>query len=307
MNNFLQAAAAYPALRAEEEVELAKAIEAGLLAGERLAAGVPDPALAADYGRLVRLGRDANTRMVLANVRLAAWWASKRVLAGGNGSMSLEDLTAEGALGVVHAVEMFDFTLGFKFSTYASYWVRQRLQRAAARSTAAVVPHATLALLAQMGAAREDLLEDLGRQPSDAELAERMELTVRAVRDLQRVQRTAMSLDADLGAGAGNSVRGRAMTLADGLADAERVDETVCDLDLPLQVHRLLSNLTPRERRVVALRFGMGGHEPHDVAETARALAVDEAMVRAALAGALTKLRSADGVEELHVYLEQAA
>lgn len=293
-----------PLLRAEQEVELAHAIEAGLLAAEKLATRtVRDPQLVMDLHRLVRLGRDANERFVLANLRLVEFWARRRWLAGANGGLSLEDLVAEGMVGLVHAVEMFDFTLGWKFSTYASWWIRQKQQRASARNTAATIPHHVLQQLAELHAVREDLTDQLRRAPDEAEVAAALRTTRQHVRELGFIERRAVSLDQQLGRVSGQS---RA-TLGDLLPDASAdVDAEVCDLDLSREVRRLLQGLTSREQRVLSLRFGLAGHEPHTVDETARVLGVPAALVRDALTGALGKLRAHDDVEALHIFLEAA-
>lgn len=295
-----------PRLRAEEEVELARAIEAGLLAAERLATRTTrDPQLLMDLHRLVRLGRDANERFVLANVRLVEFWARRRWLAGSNGGLALEDLVAEGMVGLVHAVEMFDFTLGYKFSTYASWWIRQRQQRAAARNTAATIPFEVLGQLAELHSAREDLAGRLGRPAGEGELADAMGTTRQRVRELSFIDRSAVSLDRELSAGGRGT--GTRRTVGDLLEDdAPAVDGQVCELDLRRQVRGLVQTLMPREQRVLALRFGLQGQEPHTVEETAKVLDVPPALVRQALDGALSKLRDNGDAESLHVYLEAA-
>lgn len=288
-------------LTAVEEVELARSIEAGLLAQERLdLGGIRDPLLVADLRRLVYLGERARDRMVLANLRLVHFWARRRWLAGGSGGLSLEDLVSEGTLGLIRGVQKFDFTLGFKFSTYSSWWIRQRMQRAVARSTAATVDHRTLEELARLAATVDDLTGSFGRTPSETELADDMGTTVRRIRELRSISRQAVSLDATLGEDSRMTI-GDVVTAPagdDGLAEAVAGD-------MRLQVQRLLRALSDRERRVLSLRFGLAG-EPHTVEEAAVALGVTAEMVRDALNNALARLRAADGVGGLHVFLEAA-
>lgn len=296
-----------PLLTAAEEVELAHAIEAGVLAGERLelarADVVDDPLLEQELCALVQLGAQAHERMVLANLRLVHFWARRRLGAGATGALSFEDLVSEGTFGLLRGVQKFDFTLGFKFSTYASWWIRQWMQRAVARSTAATIDHRTLEQLACLYAAEEDLHVELHRQPLAGELAERMGTTVRHVQYLRQASQRAASLDAPL-TGRGGLPAG---VLGDLLADSSPDGLAgVITADLALQVQQLLRQLPLRERRVLTLRFGLTG-EPHSVEQAAAALGVTQPMVRSALQSALSRLRNAAGVDALHIYLEEAA
>lgn len=286
-------------LTAEEEVHLAHAIEAGLLAHERLDAGVDDLELRVDLKQLVRLGERAMERFLVCNLRLVAFWARRRWLAGGSGSLSLEELYGEGVLGLIHALEMFDFTLGFKFSTYSSNWIRNHICRAAGRSGATHVPEYVQVEIARVLRTVEDLTDKLHRQPTDAEVARELGITARRVAELRGYLRSAHSLDATFG-------QMEKTTLADVLADPTDLTDLICERQLQQHVGALLAALSTREQNVLTLRFGLAGQDPHTVEETAALLDVQPAMVRDCLTGALAKLRAHGDVEQLHAFLEAA-
>ena len=288
-------------LGAAEEVELGAAIEAGVLAQARLDTHDIAPYTVEDLRAVAAAGERARQRFILANVRLVRWAARRRYAAGAAGGLSFEDLVSEGMLGLIHAVEMWDFTRGVKFSTYAVFWLRQQMGRAAARNTAAVVPFHILDRLAQLHAATAELTEQLRRTPTDHELAAQMGSTTKAIGELRTISRRAVSLDAPIS----DSTAGCLLDLV--AVDTRAADEAACAADLTARVHALIHTLTARQRLVVALRFGLFGEDVHTVEQTASALHVTPAQVREVLTAALQQLRSGERVGELHLFLEDVA
>ncbi|MDA0251781.1 MAG: sigma-70 family RNA polymerase sigma factor [Actinomycetota bacterium] len=269
----------YGLLSAEEEVELAKQIEAGLYAEHLLACGDTryEPALLA---MVAKEGKLAFERFVGANQRLAAWWARRRVAAGAARTVSAEDLTAEGVLGVVRGVRKFDYTLGYKFSTYASWWVRAFQQRAVIAAAAAKISVADEARIGQLLAVEHDLRNELCRRPTESELAQRLGTTVKAVQQSREMLRGPVSLDKPIGDGGG--------TIADVvLADPAAAQAT----DHGAEVDDLLAGLPKRDRAVVVEAFGLSGGPARSVAELAQSYRLPPATIEAVLDNALTMMR----------------
>jgi RNA polymerase sigma factor (sigma-70 family) len=267
-------------LSAAEEVELAKRIEAGLYAQHLLDGG--DTELdEADLGRVAADGRAAFRRFVSANVRLSAWHARRRAAVYAGGGLSVEDLTNEGVLGVIRAVQKFDFTQGYKFSTYASWWIRQSQQRAIVRQSAAVLTARDREGCAELLATRQHLMAELRRLPARTELAAAMGATVGAVTEWEAMLAPAQSLDAPAAGGGHLSVGQRiaAVQPVDAVADS-------------VQLGQLLAALTARERAVLDEVFGIGTGVAKPVAAVAAARRVDAAKVAALVEAALGKLRA---------------
>lgn len=280
----------YALLSAEEEVELAKQIEAGLYAEHLLAAGDIryDPAL---LKIVAREGRLAFERFVGANLRLAAWFARRRVAAGGARSLSVDDLTSEGVLGLVRGVCKFDYTLGYKFSTYASWWVRRFQQLAVIAAAPAKVSHADAARIGEVLAAEHDLSHELHRGPTNSEIADRLGSTVKAVQQARDMLRSSVSLDQP-------AFGVDSPTYADRVCAPETADTGGPEVDLA----GLLAALPHRERAVVTEAFGLDGRPARSVDDLARAHRMPMSTIEALLDRALSRLRGAASET-----LEQAA
>lgn len=272
-------------LSAEEEVELAKQIEAGLYAEYLLAQGDRrfDPRLLRE---VAGQGRAAFTRFVEANQRLAAWWARRRIAAGGAGGMTLEDLTSEGVLGVVRAVCKFDYTLGFKFSTYATDWVRVFQQRAVLRLAPTKLSARDRHLAEEVLAAEQDLTSELRRTPTAAEVAARVGTTVKAVALVHDMLRRPAALDQTVTADG-------SATYADLLAATDPGEDHGEE-----DVAALLAALPPREKAVVIEAFGLAGRPARTVADLARAHRLPPEAIETVLGTAIGRMRwAATGME----------
>ena len=271
----------YALVSAEEEVELAKQIEAGLYAEHLLASGDTryDPAL---LTVVAREGRTAFERFVGANQRLAAWWARRRVAAGAARTVSLEDLTSEGIVGLVRGVRKFDYTLGYKFSTYASWWVRNFQQRAVIAAAAAKVSQADERRIVEVLGAEQDLRSELRRTPTDGEVAQQLGTTVKSVQQVRDMLRGPVALDQP-------AFGVNSPTYADVVCGAEgsRGD----DVDVDVDVEELLAALPRRERAVVVEAFGLSGGPARSVAELAQSYRLPVTTIEAVLDNALTMLR----------------
>jgi RNA polymerase sigma factor (sigma-70 family) len=270
-------------LSAEAEVDLAKAIEAGLYAGHLLEHGAAGDRTA-ELREVVTAGRAAFARFVEANVRLAAWHARRRAAVSATGGLTIEDLTNEGVLGVIRAVQKFDYALGYKFSTYASRWIRNFQQRAVIAASPATLDAADREQCAAMLSERQYLAVELGRIPTPAEIAAAMGTTVRALSQWQGMIAPAYSLDGPLGSDSDFSI-------GDTLAAPEPANGEA--LRAPRRVSELLVVLTDRERSVVRQMFGLDTGVPTALAEVAATRKVASERVAAVVETALTKLRSA--------------
>jgi DNA-directed RNA polymerase sigma subunit (sigma70/sigma32) len=269
-------------LEAAEEVELAKRIEAGLYAQHLLDTdtGDHDPALL----RLVAgEGQTALSRFVLSNRRLAAWWARRRAAVHQMGALTVDDLTNEGVLGVMHAVYKFDFMLGYKFSTYASWWIRHYQQLAVMAAAPVGLDHRDYRRAAQVVMIYPDLAARLRRTPTAAELAEELGTTVTDVAELTGMLRPALSLDTPLGSASTD-------TLADLLPAAGVNEDPVPDPQAAVEV--LMETLSAREQSLLSEVFGLHSGRPKTVVEVARERQVPPAKVAALVDAALAKLRA---------------
>ena len=269
----------YALLSAEEEVDLAKQIEAGLYAEHLLAAGDSryDPAL---LKIVARDGRLAFERFVGANLRLAAWFARRRVAARAARSLSVDDLTSEGVLGLVRGVCKFDYKLGYKFSTYASWWVRRFQQLAVIAAAPAKVSHADAARIGELLAAEQDLSHELHRAPTNSEIADRLGTTAKAVQQARDMLRSPVSLDQ-------HAFGVDSPTYADMVCAPEPADAEGHEVDLA----GLLAALPNRERAVVTEAFGLDGRPARSVAELAQAHRMPMGAIEALLDSALSRLR----------------
>jgi RNA polymerase primary sigma factor len=281
---YLQEIGRVPLLTGAAEVELAKAIEAGNEAAERLHDGVhrsPD-----DLERLADIidrGNEARRRLVESNLRLVVSVARRYM----NRGIALGDLIQEGNIGLMRAVEKFDYRRGFKFSTYATWWIRQAVSRALADHSRTIrVPVHMVETINKYVRMSAQLQQDLGREPTFDEVAKVMEVPVERVREIVRILPQPISLESAVGDEAD-------AILADFVVDENLpdMDEAASKLLLRGQVDGVLSTLTPRERRVVELRFGLDGDKLYTLSEIGAELGVTRERIRQIETKALRKLR----------------
>jgi len=274
-----------PLLTAEEEIELAKRVEAAQAARERLAEGVADPAERARLEEAVRLGEEACQRMIEANLRLVVSIAKKYLGRG----LSFLDLVQEGNLGLRHAVEKYDWRRGFRFSTYAYWWIRQAIGRAVAEQGRTIrLPVHIIEQLTKLYNTARELGFELGREPTPAEIGMRLGIEPDKVKDAFQAARLPLSLETPIG-------EEEESTLADLLADAatrnpsEEAEEGVLAQTLD---QALGEYLTPREAQLVRLRFGLdrGGPE-RTLAEVGQEMGISRERVRQIEAQTMKKLR----------------
>ena len=245
-----------PLLTAEDEVELAKSIEAGLFAEEKLDGGVPMlGAVCGDLEMLVGEGLKAKQRLIEANLRLVVSIAKRYI---GRGLVFL-DLIQEGNLGLIRAVEKFDYTRGYKFSTYATWWIRQAITRAIADQARTIrVPVHMVETINKLARVQRQLHQELGREPSSDEIAAEMGLEPERVAEIQRIAQEPVSLQSPIGE--------EESDLGDFIEDADAVVpiEAAAFIMLQDQLERVLDALAEREQRIIQLRFGLTDGHPAD-------------------------------------------
>jgi RNA polymerase primary sigma factor len=277
-----------PLLNAAEEVILARCVEQGILATERLALCEEETALLRDregIGRDERLRREglvAKRILVEANLRLVVSIAKRYR----NRGMAFLDLIQEGNLGLMRAVDKFDYTKGFKFSTYATWWIRQAITRAIADQARTIrIPVHMVDTINKVMRAQRQVLQDLGREPSVEEVAERAEMTPEKVRDILRVSQDTVSLEQPIGEDD--------FSLSDLIEDEAAVApaEAAARAMLNQAVTEALSELPDRERRVVRLRFGLDDGQMHTLEEVGREFGVTRERIRQIESKTLAKLR----------------
>jgi RNA polymerase primary sigma factor len=291
-----------PLLVASEEVDLAKRIEAGVLAEERLAdlnaSGEIETLDAGEKARIRRTVRDgerAKQELTQANLRLVVSIA-KRYLGRG---MQILDLIQEGNLGLMRAVEKFDYTKGFKFSTYATWWIRQAITRAIADQARTIrIPVHMVESINKVHRHQRLLMVELEREPTIEELAEKTELTPQRVRDILRISQDPLSLDSPVGDEDDSH-------LADFIEDQHAVmpADVATANSLSEQIMSALDELSDREKEVVRLRFGLDGDQPQTLEEVGRQFGVTRERIRQIESKTLAKLRHPQRRQKLEDYL----
>jgi RNA polymerase primary sigma factor len=271
-------------LTAEQEVDLAKRIEAGLFAEHKLDT---EPGLSGDYRRdleaVAEDGRRAKAHMLEANLRLVVSVAKKYTDRG----LSLLDVVQEGNLGLIRAVEKFDYTKGYKFSTYAMWWIRQAIQRGFADSARTIrLPVHVLEMLSKLSRVERDMHQRLGREPTPEELAVELDRTPDQIEELLRTSRQPISLDSTIGEDGETSI-GDLIEDVDAPEASEMVDRQL----MAEQLRSALDALTPREATIMSMRFGLYDGNPHTLDEIGRALGLTRERIRQLEKQSLSKLR----------------
>ena len=285
-----------PLLTAEDEVELAKSIEAGLFADEKLRGGFPlQGAEAADLACLVAEGERSKQRLIEANLRLVVSIAKRYI---GRGLVFL-DLIQEGNLGLIRAVEKFDYTRGYKFSTYATWWIRQAITRAIADQARTIrVPVHMVETINKLARVQRQLHQDLGREATPEEIAAEMGIEPERVADIQRIAQEPVSLQSPIGE--------EESDLGDFIEDADAVVpiEAAAFIMLQDQLERVLDDLSRREQRIIQLRFGLTDGHPRTLEEVGREFGVTRERIRQIESKTLAKLRHPSRAQMLREYLD---
>jgi RNA polymerase primary sigma factor len=271
-------------LTAEEEVDLAKRIEAGLFAEHKLETEKRlSKQYRADLEAVAEDGRLAKAHMLEANLRLVVSVAKKYSDRG----LSLLDVVQEGNLGLIRAVEKFDYTKGYKFSTYAMWWIRQAIQRGFADSARTIrLPVHVLEMLSKLSRVERDMHQRLGREPTPEELAVELDRTPDQIEELLRTSRQPISLDSTIGEDGETSI-GDLIEDVDAPEASELVDRQL----MAEQLRSALDALTPREATIMAMRFGLYDGNPHTLDEIGRALGLTRERIRQLEKQSLSKLR----------------
>jgi RNA polymerase primary sigma factor len=287
-----------PLLTAQDEVELAKSIEAGLFAEEKLRGAPAFGAVrmrADDLAQLAADGVAAKQRLIEANLRLVVSIAKRYI---GRGLIFL-DVIQEGNLGLIRAVEKFDYTKGYKFSTYATWWIRQAITRAIADQARTIrIPVHMVETINKLARVQRQLHQDLGREATVAEIAAEMGIGPQRVAEIQRVAQEPVSLQAPIGE--------EDSDLGDFIEDADAVVpmEAAAFLMLQDQLEEILDTLSTREQTIIQLRFGLTDGHPRTLEEVGREFGVTRERIRQIESKTLAKLRHPSRAQVLREYLD---
>ncbi|MFI2235172.1 RNA polymerase sigma factor [Streptomyces chrestomyceticus] len=286
-----------PLLTAVEEVELARRVEAGLFAEERLRLAPDlDSQLALDLDKLVVLGRMAKRRLIEANLRLVVSVAKRYVGRG----LTMLDLVQEGNLGLIRAVEKFDYARGYKFSTYATWWIRQAMSRALADQARTIrVPVHVVELINRVVRVQRRMLQERGYEPTPEEVAAQLDLPPERVSEVLRLAQEPVSLHAPVG-------EEDDVALGDLIEDGDAASpvESAAFLLLREHLEAVLSTLGERERKVVQLRYGLVDGRPRTLEEIGRIFGVTRERIRQIESKTLNKLRDHAFADQLRGYLD---
>ena len=288
-------------LNAEEEVELAKRIEAGLYSAERVRNAEEEgeklvTQMRRDLKWIVRDGERAKNHLLEANLRLVVSLAKRYTGRG----MAFLDLIQEGNLGLIRAVEKFDYTKGYKFSTYATWWIRQAITRAMADQARTIrIPVHMVEVINKLGRIQRELLQDLGREPTPEELAKEMDISPEKVLEIQQYAREPISLDQTIG-DEGDSQLGDFIEDSEAVVAVDAVSFTL----LQDQLQSVLQTLSEREAGVVRLRFGLTDGQPRTLDEIGQVYGVTRERIRQIESKTMSKLRHPSRSQVLRDYLD---
>ncbi len=297
VKDYLKQIGKVPLLNAEMEVELAKRIEAGLFSEEKLARENKVSAKMLDeLGWIAEDGRRAKNHLLEANLRLVVSLAKRYT---GRGMLFL-DLIQEGNLGLIRAVEKFDYTKGYKFSTYATWWIRQAITRAMADQARTIrIPVHMVEVINKLARVQRQMLQDLGREPTPEELAKELDMTPEKVVEVQKYGREPISLHTPLGED-GDSEFGDLIEDSEAIVPADAVSFTL----LQEQLHAVLDTLSEREAGVVSMRFGLTDGQPKTLDEIGKVYGVTRERIRQIESKTMSKLRHPSRSQVLRDYLD---
>lgn len=297
VKDYLKQIGKVPLLNAEQEVELAKRIEAGLFAEDKLGNGDKlAPKLKRELEIIAEDGRRAKNHLLEANLRLVVSLAKRYT---GRGMLFL-DLIQEGNLGLIRAVEKFDYTKGYKFSTYATWWIRQAITRAMADQARTIrIPVHMVEVINKLARVQRQMLQDLGREPTPEELAKELDMTPEKVIEVQKYGREPISLHTPLGED-GDSEFGDLIEDSEAVVPADAVSFTL----LQEQLHSVLDTLSEREAGVVSMRFGLTDGQPKTLDEIGKVYGVTRERIRQIESKTMSKLRHPSRSQVLRDYLD---
>lgn len=285
-------------LNAEQEVDLARRIEAGLYAEYKLKneSDTMTSKARRELHFIAQDGQNAKNHLLEANLRLVVSLAKRYTGRG----MQFLDLIQEGNLGLIRAVEKFDYTKGYKFSTYATWWIRQAITRAMADQARTIrIPVHMVEVINKLARVQRQMLQDLGREPTPEELAKELDMTPEKVVEVQKYGREPISLHTPLGED-GDSEFGDLIEDSEAVVPADAVSFTL----LQEQLHRVLDTLSEREAGVVSMRFGLGDGQPKTLDEIGKVYGVTRERIRQIESKTMSKLRHPSRSQVLRDYLD---